>query len=199
MVSSHGFTAPMTFTRWVRGYSPATHWVETINLRIAMDSSKGHTSVVDSELSCMFRAHPLGEFEKRNRMGRMKPSNVPVNSIFPILPILLTPPEVYGSLRCIGSEHVDALPGSDPPKRSTLTGSVRVRWTRGQAADSLHVDDLIQLVAEFVRVVVANAWRSEIDRASTFQFLGIASPLNATWSCGFIGTDRVIGDQGKFP
>jgi len=50
----------------------------------------------------MFRAHPLGEFEKRNRMGRMKPSNVPVNSILPILPILLTPPEVYGSLRCLG-------------------------------------------------------------------------------------------------
>ena len=32
----------------------------------------------------------------------MKPSKVPVNSILPILPILLTPPEVYGSLRCLG-------------------------------------------------------------------------------------------------
>jgi hypothetical protein len=56
-----------------------------------MDSAKGHASVVDSELSNMFRAHPLGEFEKRNRMGRMgrmKPSKVPVNSILPILPIL---------------------------------------------------------------------------------------------------------------
>jgi len=56
-----------------------------------MDSAKGHASVVDSELSSMFRDHPLGEFEKRNRMGmmgRMKPSNVPVNSILPILPIL---------------------------------------------------------------------------------------------------------------
>jgi hypothetical protein len=106
MVSSHGFTAPMTFTRWVRGYSPATHWVETISLKIAMDVSKGHASVVDSELSCMFRAHPLGEFEKRNRMGmmgRMKPSNVPMNSILPILPILLTTHEDYGSLRCFGS------------------------------------------------------------------------------------------------
>jgi hypothetical protein len=53
----------------------------------------------------MFRAHPLGEFDKWNRMGRMgrmKPSTVPVNSILAILPILLPPPEVYGSLRCLG-------------------------------------------------------------------------------------------------
>jgi hypothetical protein len=45
-----------------------------------MDSAKGHASVVDSELMNMFRAHPLGEFGKRNRMGmmgRIKPSNVP--------------------------------------------------------------------------------------------------------------------------
>jgi hypothetical protein len=74
----------------------------------ATDLAKGHASVADSELSNMFRAHPLGEFENRNRMGRMgrmgrmKPSNVLVNSILPILPILLTPPEVYGSLRCLG-------------------------------------------------------------------------------------------------
>jgi hypothetical protein len=76
-----------------------------MTLKNAMDSAKGHESVVDAELSNMFHAHPLGEFEKRNRMGmmgRMKPSNVPVNSILPILPILLTPPEVYGSLRCLG-------------------------------------------------------------------------------------------------
>jgi hypothetical protein len=69
-----------------------------------MDLAKGHASVVDSELSNMFRAHPLGECEKRNRMGlmgRMKLSNAPVNSILSILPILLTPPEVYGSLRCL--------------------------------------------------------------------------------------------------
>jgi hypothetical protein len=54
-----------------------------IKLKYATDSAKGHASVVDSELSSMFRAHPLGEFEKRNKMGmmvRMKPSNVPVKS-----------------------------------------------------------------------------------------------------------------------
>ncbi len=74
-------------------------------LEKATDLAKGHASVADSEQSNMFRAHPLGEFENRNRMGRMgrmKPSNVMVNSILPILPILLTPPEVYGSLRCLG-------------------------------------------------------------------------------------------------
>jgi hypothetical protein len=76
-----------------------------MTLKNAMDSAKGHASVVDSDLSSMFRAHPLGEFGKRNRMGmmgRMKPWNVPMNSILPILPILLTPPEVYGSLGCLG-------------------------------------------------------------------------------------------------
>jgi hypothetical protein len=69
-----------------------------------MESAKGHASVVDSELSNMFRTHPLGECEKRNRMGmmgRIKPWNVPMNSILPILPILLNLPEVYGSLRCL--------------------------------------------------------------------------------------------------
>ena len=74
-----------------------------------MDSAKVHASVVDSELSNMFRAHPQSEFQKRNRMGRMgrmKPANVPLNSILPILPILLTPPEAYGSLRCLGCGDV---------------------------------------------------------------------------------------------
>jgi hypothetical protein len=30
-----------------------------------LQNAKGHASVVDAELSSMFRAHPLGEFEKR--------------------------------------------------------------------------------------------------------------------------------------
>ena len=31
MVSSHGFSVPVAFSRWVRGYNAATHGVGTIN------------------------------------------------------------------------------------------------------------------------------------------------------------------------
>jgi hypothetical protein len=40
----------------------------------------------------------------------MKPSNVMVNSILPILPILLTQPEVCGSLRCLGTPTATGRP-----------------------------------------------------------------------------------------
>jgi hypothetical protein len=36
-----------------------------MTLKNAMDSAKGHESVVDAELSNRFLAHPLGEFEKK--------------------------------------------------------------------------------------------------------------------------------------